>query len=1111
MAGLITLGKGCMTDTSMALSVTDGRRAVSGLEVAAIGLGTAVAKAACGMWLGDKPLHTAVGNSLIDTVAGQLTGAREQRRFRRMWEQTAELVADRIEPLLAHEFRELSEHERLAAVGAVESTFDRAALTEADLFAQDLDAGYLDRFLRSQDPDRTVVAGLAADAVALYDLLLRESCAYTIELARTLPGGGMAALTELLRRERQLLGDMRTVLERLPARRGMGDFARDYRQLVAGVLDQVELFGATLAESSRRYPLSVAYLSLTVSGDFNLHRRQAAFASQIPEAASEVSSSTAQVEDVLAASRRLFIRGEAGSGKTTLLQWIAVHSARRSFPTKLTDWNDTVPFFIALRRHAEQLPGPERFVTEVGRHIAAEMPAGWVHEHLRSGKAVVLVDGVDELTERRRDEARRWLRELIAAFPQARYVVTTRPAAVAADWLGRADFDVAELEPMSGVDIPVFVHRWHEAMRDQCDTDAQKAQLTGHEQRLLATLAGQRHLRGLARSPLLCALLCALHRDRRGHLPGNRMELYEVALQMLLERRDRERDIERNPGLTRTDQSLLLRDLAYRLIRNGWASAPTDRVREWLAAKLTGMAQITASADAVYRLLLERSGLLREPVAGQTDFVHRSFQEYLAAAEAVTTDDIGALVANAWTDLWSDVVVMAAGHATAAQRVELIGGLLDRADSEQAKGHDRLARWLRLVAVACLETSPELPRPLRARAEAAVGGLLPPGTVAVGRVLAKLGGFTLDLLARTQPQSAAEVVATIRTAAEISDPAALPLLARFGRDARKTVVRELLRAWPRFDPEEYARTVLTDHPLSDGHLTVEDRRLLPALRHLRHLHSLRVSVFDNEPVDIHFIRDLSKLAWVNVPDLHDLGPLAGTAVEGIWQSLFDRSSPEALSLAPLADLPQLRSLGVAGRKVSHIDTLHQLTQLDTLYLFRLDSAAAVEALTPLRSLQNLGVGAPDLVDLRPICTFEGLGNLAIESAPAFADLSGVTKWSATLASLQYWECPAVDLTPLASLHQLRSLVLRPNEAVDLSAIRHLPKLAEVMLGNNKLPDLAPLAQLSTLARLKVIYAAEVDLSPLAGREGLQVTVGKRAIVEGTELLGAGSRVTRFHI
>ena len=52
------------------------------------------------------------------------------------------------------------------------------------------------------------------------------------------------------------------------------DFERDYRQLVVHRLDNIEFFGATVAESSRHYPLSVAYLSLTVSGEVRQRRAE---------------------------------------------------------------------------------------------------------------------------------------------------------------------------------------------------------------------------------------------------------------------------------------------------------------------------------------------------------------------------------------------------------------------------------------------------------------------------------------------------------------------------------------------------------------------------------------------------------------------------------------------------------------------------------------------------------------------------------------------------------------------------------------------------------------------------------------------------------------------
>jgi hypothetical protein len=588
------------------------------------------------------------------------------------------------------------------------------------------------------------------------------------------------------------------------------------------------------------------------------------------------------------------------------------------------------------------------------------------------------------------------------------------------------------------------------------------------------------------------------------------MELYEVALQMLLERRDRERRIERVMALTRTDKTLLLRDIAYWLIRNAWTSAPAGRVRERVATKLAGMVQVDASADEVYRMLLERSGLLREPVAGQTDFVHRTFQEYLAAAEAVATDDIGALITNAYSNLWSDVVVMAAGHATAAQRVELIRGLLDRADREQDPQLRRLADALRLLAAACLETSPEVPQDLRRQVQRAAEALLPPKTMAMAQVLARSGTFTLDLLARAEPRTAAEVAATVRAAAGTGDPAALPLLARFGRDTRKPVVRELLRAWPRFDPDQYARTVLPAYPLdSEEWFEIRDLRLIPALHHLANLRRLRVITLDGSPVDPAFVADLPDLEGLILSDVTDLQPLAGTAITRFWQPMGGLVDRPPLSLAPLAELPELTELAVWGRRTADLAALRGHDQLVVLSLGQLGSRDALAGVPQLPGLGSVGIGgSPDLDSLQWLRFLNSPFQIIAYACPALDDISILTRWKEAVRSVGLNRCPAVDIAPLSSLRRLEDLSLLGSGPLELSPIAGLPGLRRIHLGLGPLPDLRPLKDSPALAVLEAHGVPEVDLGPLAGREGLTVEVDRSATVHGAARLGAGSRVVR---
>lgn len=529
-------------------------------------------------------------------------------------------------------------------------------------------------------------AALAEPAEQLYEAVLDESCMALVQVVKHLPAFTPRALAELLGRFSQVVDGIAEVLHRLPrttldAPRGSEDdedFRARYLAHISETLDELEQFGIDVRRYRPRTLVSVAYLSLQVSADRG-HRDRGDRPDERWFADGHrtvTGSSSLRAEAALADRPRTLLRGDAGSGKTTLLQWLAVTAARGGFSGPLAEWNGCVPFLVRLRSYADRaLPRPEHLLAGVADPLVDLLPPGWVHRQLRSGRALLLVDGVDELVLAQRRGVRNWLRGLLAEYPKLRVVVTSRPGAADRGWLAAEEFAPVLLERMSPLDVAAFCRRWHEAMRDAAQRCAvtlpcRVDELGEYERALLRQLDARRHLRGLASSPLLCAMLCALNLDRRQQLPPDRMALYRDALALLLERRDAEREVPAARGVVLDAGSKLaiLQHVAWRLSLAGRAELPRDEVLALVDRAVARMPKVEYPAEDVLRHLLERSGVVREPVVGRVDFVHRTFQEYLAAKEAVEDQAVDALVSRAHVDQWWETIVMAVGHATPARR-----------------------------------------------------------------------------------------------------------------------------------------------------------------------------------------------------------------------------------------------------------------------------------------------------------------------------------------------------------------------------------------------------------------------------------------------------------
>ncbi|MGW2894392.1 NACHT domain-containing protein [Streptomyces sp. NPDC001212] len=713
----------------------------------------------------------------------------------------------------------------------------------------------------------------------------------------------MLALREAAARAPQAREDSPRRVVRRPRRPTVQpSFEERYLGYVAERHSQLTVVGLDLSRPERaHWPLDAAYLSL------ELAERPTGWPAGSEEA-DRPSVLVKRAENALADCRRVLLRGLAGSGKTTLLQWLAVATARDELPEELADWRGQIPFVLPLRTLVRRgpLPEPHHFLTAVGAPLAASQPEGWADDALARGEAVVLVDGIDEVPQEHRSATRDWLERLLAAYKDAHFVVTTRPSAVPEGWLASSRFTELSVRPMSAPDIGVFVSRWHTAARKSAATEAERSQLHDLEAALQVTVRAQRDLAQLSSTPLMCALICALHRDRRGHLPHSRIELYEAALSMLLIRRDLERSIEVPEGIQLTEhQSVqLLQRLAYWLIRNRQTEMDRATAEALVGDALPAMQAVAeqGTADQVLMHLVGRSGLLRQPTMDTIHFVHRTFQDYLGAKAAIEAHDFPLLVNNAHDDQWEDVVRMAVAHARPAESADLLRRLIERGDAED--GH---RSRLHLLAAASLQYATEIEPDARRLVEQRARVLMPPRSREEAEELAALGPGILDLLPGPEGLEADEVGPVIETAAAIGGDHAYAFLRRFVQALPPdSAPYDLVGGWEHFNADEYARDILLplrnqDRLPLEVH-THDQRNALRLLKpitsiafreaftadeiieHLSAKHTHKLEIYSGQLLtDLKFVRELpalKELALTECIQLAHVEDLAGLPLPG---------------------------------------------------------------------------------------------------------------------------------------------------------------------------------------------------------------------------------------
>jgi Leucine-rich repeat (LRR) protein len=1035
-------------------------------------LGGLVAKTVLKRWFQDESFAQNASISVVDMLEAKLPDILSQRRGGVLYDQFAVEIAEKLLPFFELDSGALRENEKEAAICAVISTFERASISDRTLFDRNLDPKKLNQLLHAGAPDGK--RDLSEPAGAFYDRLILECCVYLIEATSVLPRFELKIAQELLKRTSEIIKALQSALAELPKITDPGNrdeaFVTDYRRAIALKLDQLYLFGITTSdESCRRYSLSVAYISLTAA-------KATAGTSQ-----GDNGAEYCRVDQALASSQRILIRGEAGSGKTTLLQWLAVRAARDDFEGELTTWRGRLPFFIQLRRWQKtelDLPKPEQFLDQIKPNLTGVMPQGWVTRQLKNG-AIILVDGIDEIPSERRQQVKTWVDDLAMDFPESHIIVTSRPAAIEEGWLSSQGFHDSELQPMDLEDIQALIAQWHEAAKQE-RPESEKAQLDIYNHALQETVRNSSPIRRLAATPLLCAMICALHWDRRQNVPSDRMELYRIALEMLLDRRDVEQGLGEYAQfgqLRMRGKESLLRDFAYWLMRNGRSDCEREVAEQCLNTAQKSLEGKHYDPKSLLQFLLERSGLLREPIEDRVDFIHRTVQEYLAAKQAILQQDVDFLTNQADLPEWRETIILAAGHAGEKDADKLVRGLLARAETEVSLRHSMI-----LLAVGCLETAVNLPPATRELVRQKLTTIMPPTNMSDANAVAAAGELAIPYLGGNKSASGKIVTACIRALTVIGGDAAFRALAEYSQDGRQSVIRELLRAQGYFE-EIIIERLNWQSPDLYIDAAIKDLRLLQNLSNLRFLVIVRAQKI-HDLASLGGLRNLKGLSLYDAANITSIEPLQNL---NDLRSLVIHGGTKLTSIEPLRSLSNLRSLDLyAAPRISSLEPIAELTNLSDLTLHRVGSPETLEWVRNLTVLKRLNLHR--VGDLSPVSGLADLETLTIYNASGITSLEPL-QHLASLNTLGLSGAASVtSLEPIRGLNELKSLSL--SGAAKITCLKPLEGLAKLksltVSGCAALTNLEPITTLTTLEDLDLSGDTGVmSLEPLRGLTNLK--------------------------
>ncbi|NIM16827.1 MAG: SUMF1/EgtB/PvdO family nonheme iron enzyme [Candidatus Aminicenantes bacterium] len=368
------------------------------------------------------------------------------------------------------------------------------------------------------------------------------------------------------------------------------------------------------------------------------------------------------IEELMGRVNCLLLRGKAGMGKTTLIKHLAYSLTHGSGPVALRGYLPVMVFLKDLwsiyERKLKTEPAHVTFellLKEYFEKHRCPLPMETVAAYLSQGKALLLLDGLDEVPESIREDLVDLVHRFQFQHKNNRFLITGRPHGIEGKCMQDFGKYLRDIDDLDNKKVEAFITRWFRAVSGQA---AGVGEVTAAD--MTADIRQHEHAAVFTGNPLLLTALCIFYLVGGKRIPDQRADLYDRIVANLLYRRFH--DPANTERVNRVREFLML--LAFTMQTRNVKSMEACEAAELLQQNYPQnegeeLPDYKKRMDALFNEMEPKCGLLNRLGSGEIAFAHLTFQEFLAAKHMLDRDiDYKKYIKDPW---WKETVLLYTG------------------------------------------------------------------------------------------------------------------------------------------------------------------------------------------------------------------------------------------------------------------------------------------------------------------------------------------------------------------------------------------------------------------------------------------------------------------